>query len=245
MFCAFHDGRIAGESCYRCGVGICDECQTLIKARCYCPSCSALVGQGEETVSAKSPLLAAALSAVFPGMGQAYNGQLGKAVLIFITAILVVPWIYGIYDAYQDARRIQRQELALADVALSLPACLVLMVMIAVTPFFARKAWHHYRRLAEIPAPVLTPVALLQRVAAGLERYAAREGHYPRRPTDLYFADPPDLEEFYCDVERDGFRIWCLLSPEGYQVTARPVDPGRDRAASYMISTGEVLTALE
>ena len=50
-------------------------------------------------------LLAAALSLVLPGLGQLYNGQLVKGLLVFFTAFLVVPYIYGIIDAYLVARR--------------------------------------------------------------------------------------------------------------------------------------------
>ncbi|MBI4881019.1 MAG: hypothetical protein HY812_15380 [Planctomycetes bacterium] len=54
---------------------------------------------------AKDPLLAAVLSVVFPGGGQVYNGHLLKALLIFVTSPLVIPWLIGIADAFFSARR--------------------------------------------------------------------------------------------------------------------------------------------
>ncbi len=54
---------------------------------------------------AKDPLLAAVLSVVFPGGGQIYNGHLFKALLIFVTSPLVIPWLIGIADAFFSARR--------------------------------------------------------------------------------------------------------------------------------------------
>lgn len=54
----------------------------------------------------RSPGLAAILSVVFPGLGQVYNGQFGKAVFFFCTAWLIIPYFIGVADAYLSARRI-------------------------------------------------------------------------------------------------------------------------------------------
>ncbi|MCG3139059.1 MAG: hypothetical protein HJJLKODD_02937 [Phycisphaerae bacterium] len=67
----------------------------------------------------KNPGIAAVLSFFYTGLGQIYNGQIGKGLLLmalqfvsvmamfvlvgFITTPLL--WIYGIYDAYQTAER--------------------------------------------------------------------------------------------------------------------------------------------
>lgn len=88
-----------------------------------CPDCGArhtsTVGPYEKEHQ-KSPGLAALLSGLIPGLGQVYNGQVGKGVLILIffmfSVILVINilfffryvlpliiWSYGIYDAYQTA----------------------------------------------------------------------------------------------------------------------------------------------
>ncbi|RKD76214.1 MULTISPECIES: DUF5683 domain-containing protein [Sinobaca] len=65
----------------------------------------------------KSPGLAAVLSFLIPGLGQIYNGQIFKgliiiaiqAVNILLMAILIgyvtyfIFWVYAIYDAYRRA----------------------------------------------------------------------------------------------------------------------------------------------
>jgi TM2 domain-containing membrane protein YozV len=77
----------------------------------------------------KEPLLSLVLSLLFPGLGQIYNGQIKKGIiLLVITAALivliimtmwiligfcfmiipVVLWLYGIYDAYTEARNINK-----------------------------------------------------------------------------------------------------------------------------------------
>ena len=53
---------------------------------------------------AYSPGLAAVLSFLIPGLGQAYNGEIGKAVIFFLGWILVIPWALAVMDAYYSAR---------------------------------------------------------------------------------------------------------------------------------------------
>lgn len=68
----------------------------------------------------KSPGLAAVLSFFLPGLGQIYNGQIAKglffvvlaAVFGWLTVVVIgfllypILWVYGIYDAYKTAERI-------------------------------------------------------------------------------------------------------------------------------------------
>jgi len=57
------------------------------------------------------PMLAALLSFTVPGLGQVYNRETGKGVLIFLLSFLFIPYVYGIVDAYLTARRQQRHYL--------------------------------------------------------------------------------------------------------------------------------------
>lgn len=73
----------------------------------------------------KNPGVAAVLSAVFIGLGQIYNGQIGKGIffiilfvisillmfiiatgIVFITAML---WIWNVVDAHKSAKRINEE----------------------------------------------------------------------------------------------------------------------------------------
>ncbi|MFW6269158.1 MAG: hypothetical protein ACOC4G_03660 [Bacillota bacterium] len=70
--------------------------------------------------SKKSPGLAAVLSFLWGGVGQIYNGQIGKGIVIviiqaintflfsFIIGFITFPivWIWNIYDAYKTAKHI-------------------------------------------------------------------------------------------------------------------------------------------
>jgi TM2 domain-containing membrane protein YozV len=48
------------------------------------------------------------LSILIPGAGQFYNGELGKGTLVLLTFWMVIPYIYGIVDAWRTAERINR-----------------------------------------------------------------------------------------------------------------------------------------
>lgn len=68
----------------------------------------------------KNPGLAAVLSFFVVGLGQIYNGQVGKGIALFVAAavsgllctivigfiLLPIVWIYGVYDAYKTADRL-------------------------------------------------------------------------------------------------------------------------------------------
>ncbi|MCT8337001.1 hypothetical protein FKB36_05695 [Methanoculleus sp. Afa-1] len=62
----------------------------------------------------KNPAFAAGLSLLFNGLGQAYNGQFMRGVLVLFGSLfglflLIVPgvaiWAWGVYDAWATARR--------------------------------------------------------------------------------------------------------------------------------------------
>lgn len=71
----------------------------------------------------KNPALAAILSLLINGLGQVYNGQIGKGILIFVVqlvnaaltfvvigfVLLPIVWIWSIYDAYKVAQRINQE----------------------------------------------------------------------------------------------------------------------------------------
>ncbi|KAF5087210.1 hypothetical protein [Methanoculleus horonobensis] len=62
----------------------------------------------------KYPAIAAGLSLLFNGLGQAYNGQFARGVLVLLGSLLglfvmIVPgvaiWAWGVYDAWATAQR--------------------------------------------------------------------------------------------------------------------------------------------
>ncbi|OPY34089.1 MAG: TM2 domain protein [Methanomassiliicoccales archaeon PtaU1.Bin124] len=77
----------------------------------------------------KSEGLAVILSFFIPGLGQMYNGKIGRGLGILISAIilsllfwLLVPllilfvlWIWNIYDAYKGAQKYNQQQMMTAN----------------------------------------------------------------------------------------------------------------------------------
>ncbi|WNY24349.1 hypothetical protein MmiHf6_16800 [Methanimicrococcus hongohii] len=75
-------------------------------------------------VKEKSTFVSIILSFIFPGAGQVYNGNLKKGIYMMIgfwigLFVFVFPgiivWVYNMYDAYQDAEKINRGELPFID----------------------------------------------------------------------------------------------------------------------------------
>jgi len=70
-------------------------------------------------VQQKNPVIALVLSLLISGVGQMYNGHWKKGVLLLIVYIVlwivfwplaVIVWIFGMYDAYTMARKINTGE---------------------------------------------------------------------------------------------------------------------------------------
>jgi TM2 domain-containing membrane protein YozV len=74
------------------------------------------------SVEKKSEILAAILSAIFPGVGQIYNGRMMKGLVFIVIGIICAAlgfvvigfilyplfWLYNILDAYRGAQAINR-----------------------------------------------------------------------------------------------------------------------------------------
>ena len=121
------------EICPDCGVR-----QQEARKTKYCTNCASQIDQNAEICpdcgvrqpgsatyqqpvhQQKNPELAAVLSLIFVGLGQVYNGEIVKGLILFVVGaiagvtiligigIILVPivWIYAIYDAYTTAKKI-------------------------------------------------------------------------------------------------------------------------------------------
>ncbi|MCI0339731.1 MAG: hypothetical protein L0216_01045 [Planctomycetales bacterium] len=100
----------------------------------FCEGCAA--GRAEQR-----PEVAALFSALCPGLGQVYNGEIGKGVAFFLAGILILPWIWSLWDAARVAAAIQRGErtgstvptgvvlLVLKIVAVLVPLLLIVVIV--------------------------------------------------------------------------------------------------------------------
>ena len=88
---------------------------SLIKKYTVCPQCGA-------EVKHRMPIVALVLSMIIPGLGQIYNDQTRKGIILIIvniiSAILILiafgliltfmVWVYAMYDAYKTAQALNR-----------------------------------------------------------------------------------------------------------------------------------------
>ncbi|MFH1996820.1 MAG: hypothetical protein ABIJ27_07515 [Candidatus Omnitrophota bacterium] len=132
MKCGIHTGRETLAACALCGKGACDECRVVIKGNNYCKTCVAEAIANKST-AVRSPGLAAVLSFFIGGMGQIYNGQILKGILIFCTSLLIIPWIYGIFDAYAVAKKINEGKIKVSAGGCSAAAIFIVMIFIATS----------------------------------------------------------------------------------------------------------------
>lgn len=95
----------------------------------------------------KNPAFAAGLSLLFNGLGQAYNGQFMRGVLVLFGSLfglflLIVPgvaiWAWGVYDAWATAQRMNEGLVPYRETS---PLAIVAFVVVwAVTIFLLSAA---------------------------------------------------------------------------------------------------------
>lgn len=132
MNCAYHGQNAATVNCNGCGKPLCPACDHRIKGFPFCQDC---IVSGVELLRnynqssyapvikrQTSPVVAALLSLICPGLGAAYNGQTSKALIyfavfagffqmavttggmpIFVLGFLGM-WLFAALDSYRTAR---------------------------------------------------------------------------------------------------------------------------------------------
>ena|SRR3989338_1032593 len=122
MQCYNHADLEAVGSCSNCGRGICSGCTVEVGDKIRCRNCVKMTSHEQQI---KNPGLAAVLSFFFAGLGQIYNGQMAKGLILmaldilnfFLLFILIgfvtglITKIYAISDAYNTAKRINSGEI--------------------------------------------------------------------------------------------------------------------------------------
>jgi len=132
MNCAYHGENAAAVNCNGCGKPLCPACDHRVKGFPFCQDC---IVSGVELLKnynqssyapvvkrQTSPLVAALLSLICPGLGAAYNGQTSKALIYFavfvgffqmalMTAAMPIfvfgflgMWLFAALDSYRTAQ---------------------------------------------------------------------------------------------------------------------------------------------
>jgi len=103
----------------------------------FCAGCGQPVGAAVPPPkplprSGSQPLVAALLSLVVPGCGQAGYGHILKGFLILLGSPLLIPWIYGCIDAYRETRRGAAGEIRAGFVGLHLWLYFNALLLVAI-----------------------------------------------------------------------------------------------------------------
>jgi len=147
-----------------------------------------------------------------------------------------VGWIWGIVIVVIGFKRVHRMSTARAVLANLAPVLIVLLIAVPililaiVVPNIMRAKGSADDALAE---------STLRTMSTAVETYAnANYGEYPSDMYDLTLAEPPYINEDYCDTTFSGYEYTCSFYAEGYIFTAMPVNPD---GKSITVSTGGVM----
>jgi TM2 domain-containing membrane protein YozV len=103
--------------------GFCRYCGSALKNKAVeiCPSCGMRLKEPKNVITQeeKNPGIAALCSFFIPGLGQVYNGEVGKGIAILFGTLIgalfllipgIIVWIYGMYDAHNTAKKMNSGE---------------------------------------------------------------------------------------------------------------------------------------
>jgi TM2 domain-containing membrane protein YozV/Tfp pilus assembly protein PilE len=238
MNCTNHPDKESKGTCNLCAKAICPDCAVELKGELYCKNCLSLK-MGETKKPEHSPALAAILSFIIAGLGQVYNGQVWKGLLVFLTSWLILPWIVGIFDAYFAAKKINEGKIVFKKRT----GCLITMIigvflswiMIFIIAMLAAIAIPGFLK-ARAVASEKAAKATLQSVSTALELYATQNNNmYPENEASLTVVPPLNNREAYGYVFKEE------LKTSGYKITAIPLycDEG---VYAFTIETGGKLS---
>lgn len=118
----------------------CPNCGTPLKERDgdVCPACGTPFSHA--ATSRKNPVIALICAASCPGLGQVYNGENGKGVLVLFGAavgmLFLVPglivYLYGIYDGYRTAEKMNAGDVPYREISVLFMVLFVGLVLLGV-----------------------------------------------------------------------------------------------------------------
>jgi type II secretory pathway pseudopilin PulG len=246
MPCVNHPEREAVSSCNHCARSFCAECLVPASGEQYCREC-VQIKPAEAKPGWHSPSLAAVLSFCLAGLGQFYNGQPGKGAAIFLTSWLIVPWVIGIFDAYNVAKKIRAGETALRQK----PGCLIAFVLGVVV--FAAVLFFTFM-VAAIAIPNILSARknaneaaaqeTVKLIAQAAENYRRDNSKYPLDEYSLTGSKPQYLSEAYNNRTSRGYAFREEFTAEGYRIIAVPAECGASADKIFIFTSGAGITSL-
>jgi TM2 domain-containing membrane protein YozV len=128
-----HCGKVSGEESPR----FCSGCG----ARMDGSAPAGFPGYSPAPAEQKSRMIAVSCSSLLPGLGQVYNGETAKGFAIFILTLaglvlLLLPgllvWLYGMYDAYTVAGKMNSGELPFRETRMLHMALFIVFALVVI-----------------------------------------------------------------------------------------------------------------
>jgi len=245
MKCFNHLENDAVAVCNHCGKSICADCQVVANGENYCKTCVA-EKLNKDKKQEHSPALAAILSFIVPGLGQVYNGQIGKAALIFLTGWLIIPWIIGIFDAYGVAKKICEGKIIsktkLGCLIASVIGVVILFMGIFMVTLLAAIAIPNFLRARMMASESLAKETVIS-ISQAVEAYRRdNNGSYPLDELSLAAGNKGYLTAG-SQARTKGYIIKKTFNSSGYTITASPVDCGTSGSKVFVAATGQVFSS--
>jgi len=249
MKCANHPEIDAIGKCIKCSKDICEPCKIEISGEDQCKQCVAKNAEAVEKPQ-RSPGLAAFLSFIIAGAGQMYNGQVGKGILILFTAWLIIPWVYGILNAYSTANKINEGLI----VPKKRSGCLIgfivgavgFFVFVAFLGLLAAIAIPNFIR-AKMNAQEAAAKASVQTIVTACESYNMINKTYPKSLDTLSNELPPYIDPELGAGQKQGYHFKYQASQDGasFTITATPADEGASWTKTFTASESGEVVAIE
>lgn len=230
MKCVNHLDKDAISVCNHCGKSICADCSVQINNEYTCKDCSAKV-IATPSKATHSPGLAVFLSIFFAGLGQCYNGQFGKAVLIFFTSWLFIPWVISIFDAYSVAKKIRDQGIVLGDRTKGMITFVVGTFVFTVVAIGAVILLIVILVTKGVEKTVVTNESqaemVLKSISSAIQDYTLKNnGALPLGDQDVIGSGLTSFSSAINDQRLNGYIFNTEFSASGYKVIANPDDCG-------------------
>ncbi|MBU2101982.1 MAG: hypothetical protein KKF80_01150 [Candidatus Omnitrophica bacterium] len=190
--------------------------------------------------------MATVLSFIIGGLGQIYNGQIAKGIVLLLTSWLVIPWVIGIFDAYHVASKIRSGEIVAHKrfgclIAVVIATCafwtfviiVAIVSAIAIPIFMQRKIVARERSLR----------AALQTTGTIFESYAAQHnGRYPATLEELQSTGKPWLLIPEERKNHNDYLIATELTVNHYRILAEPKICGVTGNKIFVLETNGIMT---
>ena len=172
-----------------------------------------------------------------------YHGAL--SLLFFVPFVNIVFMAILAFKEWPIHKQLREGGVTPTSKPLSTPMIILIVVGCLIIPMILLLSAIAIPNLlrAKMSANEALAKATLRAISTASESYAtANKGYYPQGVYDLTTANPPYLNNHYCDEQISGYSYTCSFDKTGYKITATPISTGSSGSAIFTIVTGGIMT---